>query len=172
MQYFDTKKCSKKNNKHHSITITLFAWLRIGILNKYDLLTAAKPAERVFAGNRFRSSVTTNLCASELLMAADQVTKVRFTYKGAKLCDDVCAQYMQTMRTEGEVEVDLMRSYCDFTGSTYATAGEYDLSSTCTCGYKVRCNQRTKMVAYAFRPNPRGFLKVSVTKFSDTKDIT
>lgn len=126
----------------------------------------------ILTGPRFRSPVTINLCSTKLIVFADVVVNVRFTSKGRKICYNVCNQYKAIIAVHGPVDVDFMRGYCDFTGVTDNLNINSDLSSTCTCGYKIRCNHRTKMLTYSFRPNSEGYLRVSVAEFSAAKDIT
>lgn len=117
-----------------------------------------------------------DLCAVNLLLYADAVSDVKFIAKGTKLCADVCGQYQRNIVTDGTVDVDLMRGYCDYTGSVCRMGDDEchlpSLSTTCTCAYKVRCNHRTNMIMYEFEANEMGFLKVSVAESKPTRNIT
>jgi hypothetical protein len=106
-----------------------------------------------------------------MTLVADTMSEVRFTKRGEKVCVNVCKQYKTNMITDGPVDVTLLQGFCDYSNNE-ELAERIDLTTTCTCVYRVRCDNKSSMITYSFQANCRGFLKVSVSEPSKSKPIT
>ncbi|XP_050529214.1 uncharacterized protein LOC126898852 [Daktulosphaira vitifoliae] len=112
-------------------------------------------------GTKFTADNTVHLCDTQLFMYAEELTKVKFTSRGTKLCNDVCVQYRKNMEFHGDIEIQLIQSYCSYIGSEDSNE-KIGLEKTCACPYNVRCKQRAEVITYTFQSNCAGFLRVAV----------
>lgn len=133
------------------------------------------------AGDKFTEARIIHLCKADVYMFADVISDVIFMPFGVKMCRSVCDGYQESMNIDITVNVSLINSNCDYTGST--TIVEHsgncthlptcpDLSIACVCYYNVRCDRRTKSITYTFTPNRKGYLRVMVTDSGTPKYIT
>jgi len=128
-------------------------------------------------GPKFPYTKVINLCNVNLYVTADIVSQVIFLDKGSKLCVQVCLQYQKTIQFDGAADISFMKGYCDYIGATdfssvSESSNKYNLNTTCTCAYKIRCNHRTNVIMYTFQTNCHGFLKVSFTEPNQKHCIT
>jgi len=135
----------------------------------------------IIAGDKFTETKIIHLCKADVYMYADVISDVIFMPFGVKMCKSVCDGYQESMNIDVTVNVSLINSNCDYTGST--TIVEHlancthlakcpDLSIACVCYYNVRCDRRTKSITYTFTPNRKGYLRVMVTDSGTPKYIT
>lgn len=104
------------------------------------------------------------LCEMHMKQHAETIVDRRFTRNGTKTCMDVCCQYRCRMQKDESVDIKLTESYCGYGGDgadDEAGASVLNLSTTCTCVYRVECNMRTKILLFHFEANCAGYLLVT-----------
>lgn len=129
------------------------------------------------SGMKFPGTLIQHLCKANLYMFADKITDVNFPNDSVKLCRAVCVEFLDTMELGEGVKVSCVTSNCDYVGDViieeYPADSTHpakcpDLSTACSCMYKVLCNYRTRPVMYTFTPNRHGFVKVGLINMAKT----
>lgn len=117
-------------------------------------------------GPKFLPPITVHLCEIYLKEHAESIVSRQFTRNGTKTCFNVCCQYRSRMMMEGPVDIKLTETYCGLNGDSQddeQDSCDPDLSTTCTCAYRVECNYRTKILLYHFEANCDGYLRVTAS---------
>ncbi|XP_025417150.1 uncharacterized protein LOC112688260 [Sipha flava] len=122
-------------------------------------------------GPMFPTKKAINTCEMHVSLVADSISDIRFTKRGENMCVELCSQYRTNMITDGPVDVTLLQGYCNYSNSVDSIEN-LDLATTCTCAYRVRCNNKSSMIMYSFQANCKGFIKVSVSEPNKSMPIT
>jgi hypothetical protein len=119
----------------------------------------------------FPTSKSINICEILITLQANVASNIRFSERGRKVCSEVCNQYQKNMVTNGPVDVILLQGYCDYSNKGN-TIEQIDLATSCTCVFRITCNNKTSMVLYTFQSNSDGYLKVSMAEPNKSQYIT